>query len=163
MRSTKLNGQQVLNQTMFPEGIALIVWNFLKQNLSGLRLKTGGPALVNCIRDPGSAHWALPNIPGYFSVIWHISLTMPRVFIQHPPFQFFGQKWQRKRNGHKDFHPIKEFQRDSLGATNSQLNEFKALAINDKKLSAKCRGEPSKKNQRARHISNGFQSLINWS
>ena len=77
-----------------------------------------------------------------------------------------------KRNRHKDFHPIKEFQRDSLRATNSQLNELKAFAINDKKLSAKCRG-CCPKNIRdelvfltpsgIEHSSNGFHSLINWS
>ena len=65
MRSTKLNAQQVLNQTMFPEGIALIFRKFCGAKpvrpeaeisawgQTGLKVVL---ALVNRIQDLGSAH-----------------------------------------------------------------------------------------------------------
>ena len=91
-----------------------------------------------------------------------ISMTISTVnafFIQHSPFWVFVGK-NSQCNEHKDFHAIRYIQRDSLRATNSQLNEFKASAINDKKLSTKCRGEPSKKYKRGFKTQNLFFFVV---
>ena len=83
----------------------------------------------------------------------YVQSILSCLYLQHvqcllySTFSFLGLSRNKssQRNEHKDIHAIKEFQRDSLRAANSQLNEFKASAVNDKKLSAKCRGEPSEK------------------
>ena len=95
MRSTKLNGQQVLNQTMFPEGIALIFRKFSGAKpvrpeaeisawgRTGLKVVL---AFVNRIRNPGSAHLALPNTPVFFQHNPTYQFNLAKVFfIQHSP------------------------------------------------------------------------------
>ena len=112
-------------QRVFPSSFE----SFVEPNQSGLRLKFEPEAgLVSrcsgsCEPYPGSGECPLGTA------------QYTRLFQHKLTFQFYSTTQQRKCNRHKDFHPIKEFQRGSLRATNSQLNELKACAINDKTLS----------------------------